>query len=254
MSQICPVLGFGSGGAAAATGAVRFDGSTYMERGADLNGNADSTVASYSFWYRYDDDQNDNDTTNIFECDSNKFKFVNAAGGIAIEGRRASPSTRPLDVKISTDHNDTTNWHHACGNLSTVAAASCALFVDDALSEAYLFGDFDSNTIDFTQTDHTFGAKQNGIDPVVMSFYDFWLDLGVWTDMENVTNRRKFIDGSGAPVDIGADGSTPTGSAPIVCFRGGAATFGTNVGTGGAFSVSAGALIETGAPTVAGSP
>ena len=35
---------------------------------------------------------------------------------------------------------------------------------------------------------------------------------------------------------------------------GGAATFATNLGTGGAFSVGSGALIETGAPTAANSP
>lgn len=42
---------------------------------------------------------------------------------------------------------------------------------------------------------------------------------------------------TGKPVDLGADGSTPTGTAPGVYLTGGAATFATNLGTAGSFAV-----------------
>jgi hypothetical protein len=37
-------------------------------------------------------------------------------------------------------------------------------------------------------------------------------------------------------VNLGSDCSTPTGTGPAVCFSGNASTFGTNKGTGGAFT------------------
>jgi hypothetical protein len=46
----------------------------------------------------------------------------------------------------------------------------------------------------------------------------------------------KFLGADGRPMSLGSDGSTPTGVAPAVYFDGDADTFGTNRGTGGAFS------------------
>ena len=49
---------------------------------------------------------------------------------------------------------------------------------------------------------------------------DFYLTLGETLDMTVEANRRKFIDASGNPVSLGADGSTPTGSQPEVYLGG----------------------------------
>lgn len=45
---------------------------------------------------------------------------------------------------------------------------------------------------------------------------DLYFAPGQYLDMSIAANRRKFIDASGYPVDLGADGSTPTGAAPAV--------------------------------------
>lgn len=50
-----------------------------------------------------------------------------------------------------------------------------------------------------------------------------------------LATRRKFINGSGKPVYLGANGELPTGVAPAVFLSGNAASFGTNQGTGGSF-------------------
>lgn len=68
---------------------------------------------------------------------------------------------------------------------------------------------------------------------------------GQYLDISNVTNLNKFIDTGGEAVDLGADGSTPTGVAPLMYFKGAAATFHTNLGTGGAFSVAGGTITDT---------
>lgn len=65
-----------------------------------------------------------------------------------------------------------------------------------------------------------------------------------------LATRRKFIDGGGKPVYLGANGELPTGTAPAVFLSasaGNAASFATNRGTGGAFAT-------TGTLTLASGP
>lgn len=68
---------------------------------------------------------------------------------------------------------------------------------------------------------------------------DFWLAPGVSLltagEISEAT-LRKFITAGGKPVDLGATGSTPTGTAPAVFFSGDASAFLVNKGTGGAFT------------------
>src|SRR3546814_17811034 len=66
---------------------------------------------------------------------------------------------------------------------------------------------------------------------------DLWLDPGTYIDLSVTANRRKFV-GSGAAtsVDLGADGSTPTGTAPLVFLSGATADWHTNKGAGGGFT------------------
>lgn len=71
----------------------------------------------------------------------------------------------------------------------------------------------------------------------VGDFADIWIAPGQFIDLTVEANRRKFIDASGKPVDLGADGSMPTGTAPAVFFSGDATGFATNKGTGGAFTL-----------------
>lgn len=56
---------------------------------------------------------------------------------------------------------------------------------------------------------------------------------------------RKFIDADGKPVYLGANGELPTGIPPAIFFSGLAASFPTNLGTGGAFTLT-GTLTDAG--------
>lgn len=64
-----------------------------------------------------------------------------------------------------------------------------------------------------------------------------WFAPGQFIDFSVLGNRRKFVDGSGKPVDLGTDGSIPTGTAPAIFFSGNASSFAINKGTGGAFTL-----------------
>lgn len=79
------------------------------------------------------------------------------------------------------------------------------------------------------------------------SMAEIWLDPS-YIDFSVEANRRKFIDASGKPVSLGADGSLPTGSAPAVYLKDPAATFGNNSGAGGNFTIN-GAFVDTESPS-----
>lgn len=237
----------------ATTGAVQFDGSTYIQRGADLTGNSDSSVITFSYWYRYDHaTQNQNNTTTIYASEGSKVKFPNAANGIQVECRNTS-GVRTVDTIYgsSSIYSDTTKWHHACGTIDGGSSANTNFFIDDTNVTGYRFGSFNGSAFDLTRSNHTIGAKANGTTPIVMSLYEFWFGLGIFLNVNTTSNRRKFINADLTPVGLGSDGSTPTGTAPKIYLSGAPSDFITNKGSGGNFSVIAGALIDVGPPVKA---
>lgn len=93
------------------------------------------------------------------------------------------------------------------------------------------------------------GASGIASNPFNGDMAEFWLSM-TRLDFSVEANRRKFYSATGKPVDVGSDGSTPTGSAPEVYLSvrpGDAASdFATNRGTGGNFT-------ENGTLTIAAS-
>lgn len=90
---------------------------------------------------------------------------------------------------------------------------------------------------------------------------ELWFAPGVMLDPTDTTVLNKFVDTGGNPVDLGADGSTPTGTAPILylsCQSGTADDFLTNLGSGGGVFVLNGdstlALAVSNADPVIGNP
>lgn len=76
-----------------------------------------------------------------------------------------------------------------------------------------------------------------------MDVADLYGATGQFLDISNPVNIAKFVDGSGKPVSLGVDGSTPTGTAPTIFGSGDATTFmQPNLGTGGTFTLTAGSL------------
>ncbi len=79
----------------------------------------------------------------------------------------------------------------------------------------------------------TSGAASGKLDGDIA---DLRIDFGTYIDLSVEANRRKFISSSGRPVDLGSDGSVPTGSAPDIFLSGDTATWHTNDGVGGGFT------------------
>ena len=84
--------------------------------------------------------------------------------------------------------------------------------------------------VDYTRTDHGIGSNVGGgslsVDADVAQLY-------INTDAY-VSDVTQFISG-GKPVDLGSDGSGPSGSQPVVYMPNEAASYATNAGYGGNF-------------------
>jgi len=81
---------------------------------------------------------------------------------------------------------------------------------------------------------------------------EFYLD-DTYIDLTQASNRSKFYSGQNLPVDLGADGSKPTGAQPMVYFKlnwgNGIPNLGNNLGSTGNWTVSAGASTDGGLVT-----
>jgi hypothetical protein len=73
-----------------------------------------------------------------------------------------------------------------------------------------------------------------------------YMTQGETLDLSDTDQRQKFIDLRGRPVTLGSDGSTPTGTAPIIFLPfASTATIGTNAGTGGNFTATSSPTVST---------
>ena len=204
----------------------------------------------------------DDQTHVIFSSRSsslNKFLLQRSASGgaqdnnFAAVGRDASGNLNLYIESLlnsngqfdSTSRN--TGWNHflMSGNLATSTFhmyANGVNVLDTGATVAV------NSNIDFTGLFHV-----GRIGSASTAFYgemaEFWLDDS-FIDFSSSTNREKFRSSGGAAVDVGSDGSTPTGSAPLVYLHLDSGetgnNFASNAGTGGDLSVTAGALTNAG--------
>ena len=77
--------------------------------------------------------------------------------------------------------------------------------------------------------------------------YCEWYLTNEYLDLSIEANRLKFRSAAGKPVDLGTDGSTPTGTAPFMYMRNPYDSFDTNNGSGGGWFSLTGTLIDGGA-------
>lgn len=234
--------------------AVNFDGTNdYMTRGANLTGIADSSTGILSAWVNLNAAPAGG--LNVFTND-----LFTASLGIDLNNDdkvyidiAESTFTDYLGLISTGTVTSTDGWVHilASWNVNFTSGSRVAhLYINDADNLAI-------NTDTGGAFSASLAASSNwfvGTDPSTTTLSDFdaaelYYAPGQFLDFSVVANRRKFIDATGKPVDLGSDGSTPTGSVPAVYLHiddgEAAANFATNAGSGGDFTV-------TGALTTAG--
>lgn len=228
----------GAGEAGYAVGAVHFDGSTYL--GIASLTSTDNEFFSFSLWTKA---QGDNTGKTVWNADNENDNMPLAyfvSDGVLRYELCSDNQASVLDARTSQFSNGA--WHHILGAARTNLTAGnkiIKLYVNDVDVTASI-GDTDASFSSATNGQNfTVGASGVFADGFLGDMAEVWIAPGqsllTGSEIAEAT-RRKFISASSKPVDLGADGSTPTGTAPRMFFSGDATTFGTNLGTGGAFT------------------
>lgn len=221
--------------------AVNFDGTNdYLLRGADLTGNADGKVGTFSCWI------------NVLGGNGTIRVVLSNASGLAALSLNAS-NLFTVDMYTSgvsgllRIHSSAiasgSGWKNILSSWD-LAAQTGYLRVNDVDDTSFYTGPT-NGIIDYTRADYGVGARTDGTKKWDGDLADVWFDPTTYL-APTEANRRKFITASGKPVSLGLDGSKVTGSAPLVFMSGATASWHTNKGGGGGFT-------ETGTLTAADS-
>jgi hypothetical protein len=106
---------------------------------------------------------------------------------------------------------------------------------------------YDTTTANFGKN-YTIGSLGSLNGPFTGDLAELYMITGTSLDLSNSTNMRKFISATGSPVDLGTTGSAPTGTIPLLYFKGGASTFLTNQAGKGDLTVDDGTLTNSVTP------
>lgn len=245
------------------TGAVGFDGATYLSNAA-LVAIDTTSVFSYSMWIFCAGQTSGSGSSPLCLFDpANQFNGVNITDsnnppvGIVFQFFEDVAGVNTIDGDGSTAVT-TSSWTHVLGTISTDAPAGSRTIV------VKVNGENDNQTF-FQDAGIAFASTYNGLPAVIFgdgsgNFYtgygaDIWLSPGqsllTAGDISPETIAKFFS--AGKPVDLGSDGSTPTGTAPAIFLRrapsAAASTFATNLGTGGDFDITGTLTIAPSSPT-----
>jgi len=216
--------------------AADFDGTDYMSRGAGLSGAADGKKGIFSGWVRLDG--GDGVAQSIIDIDgtaaiarrsTNDFRiiFENAAGA------------DQLDIQTAGTYLAGATWLNVLASWDMATAGARHLYINDVSDISV--NAFVNDTLDYTKPDWFIGSSPTPSFFLNGCLAELYFNTVEYLDFSVAANRRKFIDSNRKPVDLGADGSRPTGTAPIIYQRvargASPSTFATNLGSGGNFTI-----------------
>ena len=213
---------------------VAYDGTTsFLTRDAGLTGAADGKEGTFSAWIKITEGHDSGAilaSVSALAGGSGRTRFTLGSGTreFQVIGVNSS-NTTILDI-ISTIELPAGVWNHVLCSYDLTDTGNRHLYVNDA--DNLTVNTYTNDTIDYTLPDWGVGGLPDGSGLFEGSLAEVWFEP-TYIDLSIEANRRKFISANGRPVDLGADGSTPTGSAPIVYLKNDE----TNLGDGEGFTL-----------------
>lgn len=207
-----------------------FSGSTvYLSRGADLTGNADSKVGTFSCWIKYNSIAA---AQTIYDGQGDIPEFrINTSGAVIFDFYNSAITNI---LRMNTSNLGTGTWRNILASWD-LAAGATHLYVNDVSDKTISIGPT-NDTIDYTRTNHWIGTRSGSSQFLTSDLADVYINFATYIDLSTTANRRKFINSAGKPEYLGPTGALPTGTAPIMYFQGTITDFATNKGTGGGFT------------------
>ncbi len=214
--------------------------SDYLTRGAGLTGAADGKLGLFSHWFRVD---GGSATRYFFINNTLRFYYyLTGAGRFTIRGKNSSNNII-LNHVTTTTYMPGASWYHLLASFD-LGNSKSYIYVDD-VSRGDTPITLTDDSVDYTSTDWGVAASTGGSSPFNGALSEVYF-TNEYLDISVTANRRLFIDAAGDPVPLGADGSLPTGTAPIVYMRERVSNAGINSGTGGDFTINGAPLFTEG--------
>lgn len=250
-SQLKPAidaaLSGGGGGAGYVAKAVHFDGTALLVN--DALSAIDNEFFAISFWFRLSSIEG---SPELFVTDplgnyTSSFDLDSAASRMNIHLKaEIGGGTLSGLVEVASYFG---GWHHFLGAADTnheLGSKIYRIYIDDVSMTPFINDEFSAFLLTFNNRAFYVGGDSYEGDSFIGDIADLWIAPGVsiLTDGDIVqANRRKFISADRRPVN-------PSGfPSSAVLFSGDAATFATNRGTGGPFTLTGTLTDATNSPS-----
>lgn len=210
-----------------------FDGTNdYLTRGSDLTGIADSGRGLLSVWLKPDA----NNSYILANATPRIRVLLDSTARIQITGQNAA-NTTVLSIASNTSAVPNGSWTHVLVSWDLGTAGNRKIYINgsDQTNQTTFTT---SETIDYTLTNWAIGSLTNGTAKFNGKMCElYFTSPAAYYDLTVQANREKFRTAGGLPEDLGADGSTPTGSQPWIYLRSQVPAWHNNQGSGGGFTL-----------------
>lgn len=207
--------------------AVEFDGSTYLNGANPFPTNSKRYTGS--FWIK------------INEVDGALVDISNNQGAWPRIYRQGGGDNRFRFRSNSVDINSNTSsllggsWNHVLYSFDASDPTKRHIYINDIDEFGGAITYIDA-AIDSSSGGPYFLGGRDFANTNAYEIADWWMDSGTYIDFSIEANRRKFIDENGRAVNLGTDGSRPTGRTPDIFLSGDTATWHTNDGSATGFT------------------
>jgi len=239
-------------GASPAVPMVVFDGTNdFISLSADLTGNADGDRGIISCWVNFASG-GDGELQRMLASTGSYLTFAKTGANKIDVYINDSGNANRLNIQTTTAYTGSSGLLHVLFSWD-VANNLAHCYINDVANLTTLVNS-STNTLDYTRDSWRIGASQGaGNQKFNGEIGQLYFNPVAYLDFSVESNRRLFVTAGIKPVDLGAAGATPTGTAPLIFMNNTLATWETNLGTGGGFtetgSITAGTDIAAGTPT-----
>ena len=217
---------------------AQFNGSSqYLQKSGSLSGASDGKEFSFACSFYMDNISSNNDLLMIGTGAGNLRLFFryNTSNGLECFGFNSSGTTilrfdetgSPLPLAQNA-------WHNLLISIDITNTSKRYMYVNNTVTTP-TWDNYTNDSIEFSTSNNTdIGQDSSNTNFFAGRIGFLWFNT-VYTDFSSEANRLKFFDAFGYPVDLGSNGSTPTGSQPLIYINKGFHS-GTNLGSAGNFT------------------
>jgi hypothetical protein len=218
-----------------------FDGANdWLTHSGDFTGAANSKLFTMSCWFKLNQStQNATDrillqysSVNLMKVEDGTASGSSAANDIYFLTLDSGFGNAVRFVTASTFTASST-WHHLYISFDTSDSAKRFVYVDGVLDSTTWLAYNNVAILWAGGGDTGLGATAAGVSKCAFSFAEVWIGYGQYLG----ASPTSFRSAGGKPVNLGTDGSTPTGTAPLLYLKNAFGTFQNNLGTGGNLTV-----------------